>query len=231
MVKDASHEAGDGGTPAAVEPSPSSMATAAGGDLLRRRVKAEIRKRMRGLRQTTPGAACAERSRLLVERLAAHPRVAAARAAALFWPIVERHEVDLRALDATLRARGASVFYLAIDPDSGVMTFRAVADPATLAEAGYGFAEPPRDAAEAGPGEIDVVIVPALAVDARGHRIGYGAGYYDRTLPRFAPPAEAIAVAFDFQLVSELPVVESDVLPMLVAAGFLAGPKRAVLRP
>jgi 5-formyltetrahydrofolate cyclo-ligase len=53
--------------------------------------------------------------------------------------------------------------------------------------------------------------VPALAIDPSGHRIGYGAGYYDRTLPRFAPPAIAIAVAFDFQLVSEVPATPSDV--------------------
>ena len=56
-----------------------------------------------------------------------------------------------------------------------------------------------------------MIVVPALAVDPRGHRIGYGAGYYDRTLPRFAPPAVRRAVAFDFQLVAEVPSTEGDV--------------------
>lgn len=136
--------------------------------------------------------------------------MAAARAVALFWPIVERHEVDLRPLDAKLRARGASVYYPAIDAETNTMTFRLVADPATMREAGFGFAEPPADAREAAPGELDVIVVPAVAVAPSGHRIGYGAGYYDRTLPRFAPPATTFAVAYDFQLLAEVPVTEGD---------------------
>jgi 5-formyltetrahydrofolate cyclo-ligase len=55
-----------------------------------------------------------------------------------------------------------------------------------------------------------LVLVPALAVDPRGHRIGYGKGYYDWLLGRVVPPAFALAVAFDFQLVSEIPVAEHD---------------------
>jgi 5-formyltetrahydrofolate cyclo-ligase len=180
-------------------------------DLLRRRVKAELRKRMRGLRRTTPAAACAERSLRIADRLRSMEAVAAARRVALFWPIEERHEVDLRELDASLRARGAAVAYPSIDPDSHVMTFRFVDDVATLEERGLGFREPPYAAAEAAKGALDVIVVPALAVDVAGHRLGYGAGYYDRTLPRFAPPAVAVAVAYDFQLVPELPVLPTDV--------------------
>ena len=58
---------------------------------------------------------------------------------------------------------------------------------------------------------LDAIIVPAIAVDPTGHRIGYGAGYYDRTLPAFAPPAVSIAVAYDWQLVAEVPATEGDV--------------------
>jgi 5-formyltetrahydrofolate cyclo-ligase len=178
-------------------------------EVIRRKVKAELRKRMRGVRKTTPPEACAVRSEAIVKRLAEHEAVARARAVALFWPIVERHEVDLRALDASLRARGASVAYPAIDADAGVMTLRTTRDPAELEERGFGFREPPPSAPEAGP--LDVVVVPALAVDPAGHRIGYGAGYYDRTLPRYCPPAVAIAVAYDWQVIAEVPFTEDDV--------------------
>jgi 5-formyltetrahydrofolate cyclo-ligase len=174
-------------------------------------VKAELRKRMRGVRKTAPLEACAERSAKIVAVLAEHPAVKAAKSAALFWPIVERHEVDLRALDELLRARGARVAYPSIDPETGDMVFRFVDDPTKLEEAGYGFSEPPKDAPAAVGGDIDVVIVPALAVDPTGHRIGYGAGYYDRTLPKYAPPAAAIAVAYDWQLVAEVPATPGDV--------------------
>ncbi len=190
-------------------------------DVIRRRVKAEIRKRMRGLRKTTPASACAERSRLLVLALEKHPDVLRARSVALFWPIEDKHEVDLRPLDAQLRARGVKLYYPAIDrqddnPDPEaypVMTFRRVDDPALLAEAGNGFAEPPKDAPEAGSLDLDVIVVPAIAIAPSGHRIGYGAGYYDRTLPRFTTPGGAltIAVAFDFQLIAEVPETDGDV--------------------
>ena len=59
--------------------------------------------------------------------------------------------------------------------------------------------------------QLDVVIAPALAVDPTCQRIGYGAGYYDRTLPRYAPPAITIGVAYDWQVVAEIPVTQGDV--------------------
>ncbi len=178
-------------------------------DFIRLKVKAELRKRLRGVRKTTPLEACELRSAALVARLEAHPAVMSARSIALFWPIVSKHEVDLRALDASLRSRGVRIAYPAIDADTNVMTFRFVDDASQLAEKGFGFSEPALDAPEAT--ALDVVIVPAIAVDPTGHRIGYGAGYYDRTLPRFAPPAVSIAVAFDWQLVAEVPAMPDDV--------------------
>ncbi|MCW5835861.1 MAG: 5-formyltetrahydrofolate cyclo-ligase [Labilithrix sp.] len=164
---------------------------------------------MRGVRKTAPLEACAERSGKIVAALEAHAAVRAAKTAALFWPILERHEVDLRPLDASLRARGVRVAYPSIDPDTGDMVFRFVERPSDLQDAGYGFAEPAKDAPAAG--AVDVVVVPAIAVDPTGHRIGYGAGYYDRTLPKYAPPAVAIAVAYDYQLVAEVPATPGDV--------------------
>jgi 5-formyltetrahydrofolate cyclo-ligase len=178
---------------------------------LRHRVKGELRKRMRGLRRTLPASACAERSSRIVERLSALEPIVQARSVALFWPIEERHEVDLRALDARLRERGARVAYPAVDPETRAMTFRFVQDTGSMLEQGFGFREPSQDSPEAPPGALDVIVVPALAVDPTGHRLGYGVGYYDRTLPAFAPPAVTVAVAFDFQLLAELPVTAGDV--------------------
>jgi 5-formyltetrahydrofolate cyclo-ligase len=183
-------------------------------DLLRRRVKAELRKRIRGLRAAAPLSACAERSRHIVRALEEHEAIRAATAVALFFPIEEKHEVDLRALDASLRARGVRVAYPEIDPETRVMTFRFVASTDDLEERGFGFREPSKEAAEASAGDLSVIVVPALAIDPSGHRIGYGAGYYDRTLPRFTSAplrAVTIAVAYDYQLVAEVPTTSTDV--------------------
>jgi len=178
-------------------------------EIIRVKVKAELRKRLRGVRKTTPIEACLARSTAIVARLREHPALAKAERVALFWPIEARHEVDLRPLDALLRARGARVAYPTIDPDSGEMTFRFVDELSSLEEKGYGFMEPAPTAPEAT--ALDAIVVPAIAVDPTGHRIGYGAGYYDRTLPRFAPPAISVAVAYDWQLVAEVPATDGDV--------------------
>jgi 5-formyltetrahydrofolate cyclo-ligase len=169
---------------------------------------------MRGLRNALPLSACAERSAKIATRLLSLDSIKLARAVALFSPIEQRHEVDLRALDARLRDRDARIAYPAIDPRTGAMTFRFVSAPETMIDRvsqGLTLREPSSDAPEAAPGDIDVIVVPALAVDSSGQRIGYGAGYYDRALPRFAPPAVSVAVAFDFQLIVEVPASERDV--------------------
>ncbi|MDP9150905.1 MAG: 5-formyltetrahydrofolate cyclo-ligase [Myxococcota bacterium] len=180
-------------------------------DTLRRRVKMELRKRMRALRKALPGTACAERSARIVDRLLGLDAIRGARSIALFWPIEERHEVDLRGLDAVLRERGARVAYPAVDPETHAMTFRFVALPDTMQPQGLAFLEPSASDPEVQPGDLDALVVPALAADPAGQRIGYGAGYYDRALPRFAPPAVTIAVVFDFQLLAEIPITEGDV--------------------
>jgi 5-formyltetrahydrofolate cyclo-ligase len=178
---------------------------------LRRRVKGELRKRMRGLRQTVPASACAAKSLRVVEKLIALPAIAEARAVALFWPMEDRHEVDLRSLHGRLRERGVRVAYPAVDGENGALVFRFVREPAAMQPNALGVREPSPEEPEAARGDVDVILVPALAVDPRGHRIGYGAGYYDRALPRFSPMATAVCVAFDFQLLVDLPNTPDDV--------------------
>lgn len=170
--------------------------------------KALMRKRFRALRKAVPLSGIEARSRSIIERLEGLDVIRNARSIALFEPIVARHEVDLRAFDASLRSRGVTVFYPSIDPATRIMLFREVADREAMEERGLGFRDPGENAPIAE--HLDVVIVPALAVDGRGHRLGYGAGFYDRALPRYVPPARAIAVAFDFQLAVEVPDTEGD---------------------
>src|SRR5262245_51191219 len=107
--------------------------------LLRYKAKAVLRQRARTLRNTIPAEAIAQRSAAIARSLATLPEIAQAASVALFYPIEKRHEVDLRALDAELRARGAIVAYPAIDPTSRVMTFRLTQSLRELNEHGMGF--------------------------------------------------------------------------------------------
>jgi len=58
--------------------------------------------------------------------------------------------------------------------------------------------------------EIDIVVVPGVAFDRRGNRVGYGGGYYDRFVGRVRIGVPLIAVAFAFQLMDEVPAAEHD---------------------
>jgi 5-formyltetrahydrofolate cyclo-ligase len=179
------------------------------------RVKVEIRKRLRGLRKTTPQAACAERSAKIVEHLDTHPGFRAGKTVALFWPIEERHEVDLRPLDARLRARGVKVAYPSV-LSSGEMIFTFVDDVDSMQPHPLGFQEPATNevAAATDPPavrlDLDVIVVPAIALDPTGQRIGYGAGHYDRALVAHGN-AMTFGVAYDFQLIPEVPATEGDI--------------------
>jgi 5-formyltetrahydrofolate cyclo-ligase len=175
--------------------------------LLRRQAKAVLRKRAKALRNSIPEAARAARAEKIVERVVASVPFERARTVGLFWPMLERGEVDVRAIDAAARERGKQVAYPLLASDSEMKL--AYAEPSALEERGHGFAEPPEDATAAAPDEL-VVIVPALAVDPTGQRIGYGKGFYDRLLAEIRPPAYAIAVAYDFEVVPEVPATEHD---------------------
>jgi 5-formyltetrahydrofolate cyclo-ligase len=89
------------------------------------------------------------------------------------------------------------------------LVMRAWAFGAPLASGVWGIREPPPQAPEVFP---DVLIVPLLAFDRRGHRIGYGAGYYDMTLTRLRTmkPIAAIGIAFAAQEVEKIPTTPRD---------------------
>ncbi len=84
----------------------------------------------------------------------------------------------------------------------------------------YGIREPKADIIRpVPPGEIEAVIVPAVAFDRRGYRVGYGGGYYDRFLPE-ARQAARIGAAFACQIVPAVPVETHDMtVDMIVTEG------------
>jgi 5-formyltetrahydrofolate cyclo-ligase len=169
--------------------------------------KAELRRRMRGMRKSlSPEAAVdsAARAAVLLEGL---PFFARARRVALYAPV--RGEIATAPLDASLRLRGAVVYYPRVDPEAARLTFHRVDDPASLRAGRFEIPEPGSQAPLAAAREIDVVLVPGLAFDARGARVGHGMGYYDRTLP-LLHGSIAVGFCYDFQLVSEVPNMQHD---------------------
>ncbi|MBR0558192.1 5-formyltetrahydrofolate cyclo-ligase [Ciceribacter sp. L1K23] len=136
-----------------------------------------------------------------------------------FFPI--RSEVDIRPLLAKLRERGARLA-LPIIHDRETIVFRELLPGAELVDTGFGTRGPGPEAPVVDPG---LMLVPLAAFDARGHRIGYGAGYYDRAIARLRASGKEprlIGIAFDCQEVPEVPAEDHDVEleALLTESGF-----------
>lgn len=118
-------------------------------------------------------------------------------------------EIDPGPLMAALAARGARLALPVVTGRGVPLKFRAFRPGDALARGAHGIREPLPEAPLLHP---SVVLVPLAAFDRAGHRIGYGAGYYDRTLEilRRAGPVTAIGLAFAVQEVPLVPAAAHD---------------------
>ncbi len=135
-----------------------------------------------------------------------------------YWPM--RSEVDIRPLMFSLAEKRARLCLPAI-LDKTTMVFRDLVRGAPLVEMGFGTFGPGAEAEVLDPA---VMLVPLAAFDARGHRIGYGGGYYDRAIERLnkaGKPPRLIGIAFDCQQVERVPEEPHDIVlgEMLTESG------------
>ncbi len=173
-------------------------------------VKRELRDRMKRVRRALGDGPRALRSAAIAERVMALPEWKAARTVALFVPM--RTEIDvglLERLARTERKRIAAPRMIEGTSGGTELELRAWEDGVEPVESGKMVREPPADAPLVDPAEVDLVIVPGLVFDERGARIGYGAGLYDRLLPK-CTKARRVGVAHDFQLLAEIPEGPGD---------------------
>ncbi len=123
--------------------------------------------------------------------------------AALFWPMAG--EVDIRPLLHALAARGQTVCLPVTTKRNNPLIFKQWTPEKPLLAGRFGTSHP--DGPELMPGWL---MVPLLAFDRDGHRLGYGAGYYDRTLAAL-PQAFTVGAAFAALEVPEVPAGPDDV--------------------
>ncbi|MCM3884100.1 5-formyltetrahydrofolate cyclo-ligase [Frankia sp. R82] len=155
----------------------------------------------------TSGAAGRARSGAgeLAARILALPEVAEARCVAAYAGLPG--EPDLGDLLDRLLAAGTRVLLPALRTDLD-LDFREHVG--TLVPGALGTREPPTAAPLGDLGLADVVIIPALAVDRHGRRLGRGGGSYDRALVRVAADAVVIAVVHDQELLDHVPTAPHD---------------------
>lgn len=125
-----------------------------------------------------------------------------------YWPI--RAELDPLPLMHRLEAQGAQLALPVIMGRDQPLIFRAWNADAQLLRGQFGIMEPSPQSPAVLP---DIVLVPLAAFDRLGHRIGYGAGHYDRTFEalRAAKPITAIGIAFAVQEIDAVPAEPHDV--------------------
>jgi 5-formyltetrahydrofolate cyclo-ligase len=124
-----------------------------------------------------------------------------------FMPL--KTEINPLPLLRKLTAAGARLALPAIVGRGKPLTMRAYAFGDEFARGQWAIREPKPDQPELHP---DILIVPLAAFDRRGHRIGYGAGYYDMTINRLRAlkPIYAVGIAFACQEISEVPATGCD---------------------
>ena len=122
-----------------------------------------------------------------------------------YWPI--RTEVDTRAALARL-SQTRRIVLPVVEGEGQPLSFRYWMPEAEMIEGAFGAAIPAQ-AAGAAP---DILIVPLLAFDARGYRLGYGGGFYDRTLEGLRAKRQTLALglAYAAQEVAEVPTEPTD---------------------
>jgi 5-formyltetrahydrofolate cyclo-ligase len=170
--------------------------------------KARLRQQVRGRLQSLPSSHRAKGSAQLLVRLQELPVWSSAKSVLLFAPLPD--EPDIWPLLAQGIAAGKTVALPAFVPGTNNYTARHITDPSRDLIAGkFGIREPADKCPEVQLNRLDLVLVPGVAFDTRGGRLGRGKGYYDRLLS--AVNGTKCGVAFDEQIVDAVPVGPMDV--------------------
>jgi len=124
-----------------------------------------------------------------------------------FMPL--KSEINPLPLMQKLAQAGAQLALPVVAGRGKPLIMRAWRPGEELAAGVWGLREPKPDAAEVEP---DIVLVPLLAFDRAGHRIGYGAGYYDMTIAQLhsRKPVTAVGIAFAIQEIPAVPITPHD---------------------
>jgi 5-formyltetrahydrofolate cyclo-ligase len=156
------------------------------------------------------------RSRIIVRTVLGLDEIAKATTVASY--VGKEGEVETAGIVGKLLARGKRVLVSVTDRKNHAIVFSELRGLDELAPGTFGILEPKPNALR--PRALDeahVIIVPGVAWDERGFRLGYGKGYFDAALDALRKPVPLIGLAFEFQIVSRIPEEHHDIpVDMLV---------------
>lgn len=184
--------------------------------------KRSLRQQLLAHRRTLSAAACSSASRLVQEAFVNSAEFAGARVVALYAAI--HNEVDTTDVLQAALAVAKEVLYPVVAGEE--LLFRRVTTPAALLPGAFGIPEPAADCAVYPPAAADIIVVPGVAFDVSGRRIGYGKGYYDRALHRLEGEGRLVGFCYDFQLLDEIVGEPHDVrLDMIITETRVVRPR------
>ena len=132
-----------------------------------------------------------------------------ARAGTIGCYVSVKNEVDTKGIILDALSKGKRVSVPLTGPE-GALSHVEIRSLDELKPARFGLLEPSTsNTDEICPGELDLVVVPGVGFDKSCNRIGFGAGYYDRYLEQV--PASKVGLAYDFQILEEVPTESHDV--------------------
>jgi 5-formyltetrahydrofolate cyclo-ligase len=175
--------------------------------------KRDLRARVRASRAAVPADRACEAAEDVARRALALPEVARARSVLAYAALPE--ELDPAPLVGALRSLGARVALPRVC-GPGTLALHWVEPGDVLGRGHAGIPEPHETCAWAGPEDFDLVLVPGVAFDASCARLGFGGGFYDALLPSLPVTATTLALAFDAQIVDEVPCEPHDEPVMIV---------------
>ena len=174
--------------------------------------KAELRTYIRQCKRSFSQQQLEEWSLDIIDRLQQEPHFCQAKTIMLYHPLPD--EVSTMPL---LEQWNDKTLLLPRVIDDEHMELRCYSGPEDLQKGAFGIMEPCGELFT-NYGQIDVAVIPGMAFDAEGHRLGRGRGYYDRFLSR-VPFIYKIGLCFGFQLVEEVPTDENDIRMDLIISG------------
>lgn len=145
-----------------------------------------------------------EKSQIIQEKLMRFPEWQGCKHLGLYSPV--RNEVETKFLFMKALEEGMTVYFPKVEQG---IRFYETSDPADLQKGAWGLLEPKHGSSKLDERtKLDLVVVPGVVFDRQGYRLGYGKGFYDRAVAEDA--TFSVGLAFDFQIVQELPREEWD---------------------
>ena len=163
--------------------------------------KQELRRHIRQLKKACAPESLDTQSRHILRKLAGHPAFQQAETVMFYASLPD----EVRTLDFIEEWRNKKRIILPTVVGDDIIPVELTPD-SPMQEGDFHILEPQSHPYE---GPLDLIVVPGMAFDRQGHRLGRGKGYYDRFLIKY-PEVKTIGICFDFQLLDEVPAEPHD---------------------